>query len=175
MRWKTFWLISAVWLGLAPPASIISIRVVMSVAPVEIMVGTVAGNTIGLQFTDWVNFLAGFDAVLLTFPGGHRDRLDGDPEAFLVEHLDWRRRLPCCQTWPWNECQHPFVIKLAPQLLGNVRSERRQQQNQRLYDFARPLSRCHQSVGQFHQTEMAVLKRMASIVDLFSCFVFRQR
>ncbi|NTG30055.1 cation:proton antiporter [Agrobacterium rhizogenes] len=67
---ENVWLISAVWLGLALLASIISIRVAMSVALVEIMVGAVAGNIIGLQLTDWVNFLAGFGAILLTFLAG---------------------------------------------------------------------------------------------------------
>ncbi|MDP9812625.1 Kef-type K+ transport system membrane component KefB [Rhizobium tibeticum] len=67
---ENVWLISAIWLGLALLASIISIRVAMSVALVEIMVGAVAGNTIGLQLTDWVNFLAGFGAILLTFLAG---------------------------------------------------------------------------------------------------------
>jgi Kef-type K+ transport system membrane component KefB len=42
----------------------------MSVALVEIMVGAVAGNTIGLHLTEWVNFLAGFGAILLTFLAG---------------------------------------------------------------------------------------------------------
>ena len=64
------WLASALWLGLALLASIISIRVAMSVALVEIMVGAIAGNTIGLQLTPWVNFLAGFGAILLTFLAG---------------------------------------------------------------------------------------------------------
>ena len=64
------WLVSAIWIGLALAASIISIRVAMSVALVEIMVGAVAGNTIGLHLTDWVNFLAGFGAILLTFLAG---------------------------------------------------------------------------------------------------------
>ncbi|MBB2830476.1 hypothetical protein [Rhizobium phaseoli] len=45
-------LISAVWLGLALLASTVSIRVAMSVALVEIMVGAVAGNIIGLQLRD---------------------------------------------------------------------------------------------------------------------------
>jgi len=67
---ENVWLISAVWLGLALLASIISIRVAMSVALVEIMVGALAGNIIGLQLTDWVNFLAGFGAILLTFLAG---------------------------------------------------------------------------------------------------------
>lgn len=64
------WLDSAVWLGLALAASIISIRVAVSVALIEITVGAVAGNLITLTLTDWVNFLAGFGAILLTFLAG---------------------------------------------------------------------------------------------------------
>ena len=64
------WLASAVWIGLALLASIISIRVAVSVALVEIMVGAVAGNVIGLEITQWVNFLAGFGAIMLTFLAG---------------------------------------------------------------------------------------------------------
>ncbi len=64
------WLASALWLALALLASIISIRVAVSVALIEIMVGVVAGNTIGLHLTEWVNFLAGFGAILLTFLAG---------------------------------------------------------------------------------------------------------
>lgn len=67
---ENVWLASAVWLGLALFASIISIRVAMSVALVEIMVGAIAGNTIGLHLSEWVNFLAGFGAILLTFLAG---------------------------------------------------------------------------------------------------------
>jgi len=64
------WLASSVWLALALAASIISIRVAISVALIEIIVGAVAGNTIGLEITPWVNFLAGFGAILLTFLAG---------------------------------------------------------------------------------------------------------
>ncbi|HEX9903639.1 MAG TPA: cation:proton antiporter [Propylenella sp.] len=67
---ENVWLASAVWLGLALLASIISIRVAISVALIEIVIGAVAGNTIGLQLTEWVNFLAGFGAILLTFLAG---------------------------------------------------------------------------------------------------------
>jgi hypothetical protein len=48
---ENIWLASAVWLGLALLASIISIRVAMSIALVEIVVGAVAGNVIGLRLT----------------------------------------------------------------------------------------------------------------------------
>ena len=64
------WLASAVWIGLALLASIISIRVAISVALIEILVGAVAGNAIGLELTPWVNFLAGFGAIMLTFLAG---------------------------------------------------------------------------------------------------------
>ncbi|HVV28196.1 MAG TPA: cation:proton antiporter [Rhizomicrobium sp.] len=64
------WLDSALWLGLALLASLISIRIAVSVALVEILVGAVAGNLVGLHITDWVNFLAGFGAILLTFLAG---------------------------------------------------------------------------------------------------------
>src|SRR5579863_1103784 len=64
------WLHSALWLGLALLASLISIRVAISVALIEIVVGAVAGNLVGLQITDWVNFLSGFGAILLTFLAG---------------------------------------------------------------------------------------------------------
>src|SRR5208282_1798349 len=64
------WLASSVWLALALAASIISIRVAISVALIEIVVGAIAGNTIGLDITPWVNFLAGFGAILLTFLAG---------------------------------------------------------------------------------------------------------
>jgi Kef-type K+ transport system membrane component KefB len=64
------WLASALWIGLALAASLISIRVAISVALVEIVVGAVAGNLIGLTLTPWVNFLAGFGAIALTFLAG---------------------------------------------------------------------------------------------------------
>src|SRR5580698_4571433 len=56
---QTVWLQSALWLGLALLASLISIRVAISVALIEIVVGAIAGNLIGLHITEWVNFLAG--------------------------------------------------------------------------------------------------------------------
>ena len=67
---ENVWLSSALWLGLALLASIISIRVAMSVVLVEIMVGAIAGNTAGLQLTPWVNFLGGFGVILFTFLAG---------------------------------------------------------------------------------------------------------
>jgi Kef-type K+ transport system membrane component KefB len=64
------WLASAVWMALALASSLISIRLALSVALIEIMVGALGGNLIGLPLTPWVNYLAGFGAILLTFLAG---------------------------------------------------------------------------------------------------------
>src|SRR5579859_5925214 len=62
--------IAFVWIALAFAASAISIRVGLSVALVEILVGVLAGNTLHLATNDWIDFLAGFGSVLLTFLAG---------------------------------------------------------------------------------------------------------
>lgn len=64
------WLASALWIGLALVASVLSVWVAISVALIEIVVGAFAGNIIGLPLAPWVNFLAGFGAILLTFLAG---------------------------------------------------------------------------------------------------------
>jgi Kef-type K+ transport system membrane component KefB len=55
---------------LALLASLISIRIAVSVALVEIVVGAFGGNLLGLAPTDWVNYLAGVGAIVLTFLAG---------------------------------------------------------------------------------------------------------
>lgn len=67
---ENVWFESALWIGLALFASLISIRLAISVALIEIVVGAVAGNVVGLALTEWVDFLAGFGAILLTFLAG---------------------------------------------------------------------------------------------------------
>jgi Kef-type K+ transport system membrane component KefB len=67
---ENVWLTSALWLGLALAATLISVRVAVSVALVEIVVGSFAGNWLGLQVNPWVNYLAGVGAILLTFLAG---------------------------------------------------------------------------------------------------------
>ncbi|MBI3419390.1 MAG: cation:proton antiporter [Proteobacteria bacterium] len=67
---ENIWFASALWIGLALAASLLSIRIAMSVALTEIIVGAIAGNVIGLALTPWVNYLAGFGAILLTFLAG---------------------------------------------------------------------------------------------------------
>ena len=64
------WLVAAAWMGLALAASLISIRVGISVALIEILVGVLAGNFAGLHTTPWIDFLATFGSGLLTFLAG---------------------------------------------------------------------------------------------------------
>lgn len=64
------WLASALWIGLALIASVMQRWVVVSIALLEIVVGAVAGNLVDLTLTPWVNYLAGFGAILLTFLAG---------------------------------------------------------------------------------------------------------
>lgn len=75
-------LIAALWVGLALVASLISIRVGISVALIEIAVGVVGGNFLGLHTTAWIDFLAGLGAVVLTFLAG----AEIDPSS-LRRHL----------------------------------------------------------------------------------------
>ena len=63
-------LIAALWIGLALIASLLSIRLGISVALIEIGVGVVGGNFLGLHTTPWIDFLASFGAILLTFLAG---------------------------------------------------------------------------------------------------------
>ncbi|HEX6547180.1 MAG TPA: cation:proton antiporter [Candidatus Dormibacteraeota bacterium] len=70
--------IAAAWIALALFASLISIRIGLAVALAEIVVGSLAGNLFHLAANDWINFLAGFGSVLLTFLAG----AEIDPESF---------------------------------------------------------------------------------------------
>ena len=87
------WFIASIWMGLALVASLISIRVGISVALIEILIGVAAGNlAVGfeggtlqlgfaaaqssghlhhvLQSTEWTNFLALLGSGVLTFLAG---------------------------------------------------------------------------------------------------------
>ena len=83
---NVYW-IAAVWLGMALLASLISIRVGISVALVEIVVAAVIGNIPGsdqlVEKTDFTAFLATFGSVVLTFLAG----AEIDPDS-LRRH--WR-------------------------------------------------------------------------------------
>ena len=75
---ESLWFTAALWVALALAASLISIRMGLSVALVEIGVGVLGGNFLGLHTTPWTDFLASFGAVLLTFLAG----AEIDPASF---------------------------------------------------------------------------------------------
>ncbi|HKH88146.1 MAG TPA: cation:proton antiporter, partial [Acidimicrobiales bacterium] len=66
--------VTAIWLGLALLASLISIRVAIPVALLEIVLGAVAGNIPGIKEhvdqTAYTTFLASLGSVILTFLAG---------------------------------------------------------------------------------------------------------
>jgi len=74
--------IAATWMGLALLASLVSIRLGISVALIEIGMGVIGGNFLGLHTTPWIDFLATFGSGLLTFLAG----AEIDPDS-LRRHL----------------------------------------------------------------------------------------
>src|SRR5713101_2850921 len=68
---QNVWFIATIWMALALSASLISIWAGISVALVEILVGVIAGNFLGIHATtDWINFLALLGSGVLTFLAG---------------------------------------------------------------------------------------------------------
>jgi Kef-type K+ transport system membrane component KefB len=70
------WQIAAIWVGMALLATLISVRIGISVALVEICVGIAGGNLMSLHTTAWIDFLAAVGSVLLTFLAGAEIDLD---------------------------------------------------------------------------------------------------
>ncbi len=70
---ESVWLTATIWVSLALAAGMVAKRTGVSVALVEIVVGIVAGNFLGVaptSKTEWIAFLAGFGSILLTFMAG---------------------------------------------------------------------------------------------------------
>lgn len=68
---ENIWFVAAIWMALALVASLISIRIGVSVALVEILIGVLAGNYLGIhKTTEWINFLAMLGSGVLTFLAG---------------------------------------------------------------------------------------------------------
>jgi Kef-type K+ transport system membrane component KefB len=70
---NAYW-IAAAWMGMALVASLLSLRVGISVALVEIVVGALVGNIPGsadlVQQTEFTTFLATLGSAVLTFLAG---------------------------------------------------------------------------------------------------------
>jgi glutathione-regulated potassium-efflux system ancillary protein KefC len=88
---ENVWVLAAVWVGLALIATLLAIWFKISTALIEIVVGTVAQLIIGAFVvhgelgakTNWITFLAGTGAIVLTFLAG----AELDPQIF---RLKWK-------------------------------------------------------------------------------------
>lgn len=64
------WLVAGAWTLLAAVSAFVAIRIKMPAALVEIIIGMLAGNLIALRTNAWIDFVAGFGSILLTFLAG---------------------------------------------------------------------------------------------------------
>src|ERR1017187_5777007 len=107
------WLTSALWIALALASSLISIRLALSVALIEIMMGALGGNIIGMPLTPWINYLAGFGAILLTFLAGAEVDMRRNFGAsvgigfisFLLPYIGCMLAARYLLGWPWPQAQ----------------------------------------------------------------------
>jgi Kef-type K+ transport system membrane component KefB len=83
---EQLWTVAALWIGMALLATLISIRLGISVALIEICLGVAGGNLLDMQATVWINFLASAGSVLLTF-------LAGAEIDLAVLRLKWKETL----------------------------------------------------------------------------------
>src|SRR5947209_8798426 len=68
---QNVWFVAAIWMALALIVSLISIRIGISVALIEIFIGVIAGNFLHLTASnEWINFLAMLGSGVLTFLAG---------------------------------------------------------------------------------------------------------
>jgi Kef-type K+ transport system membrane component KefB len=67
---NNMWMVAAAWMLLAAVSAFVAIRIKMPAALVEIIVGMFAGNLIALRTNAWIDFVAGFGSILLTFLAG---------------------------------------------------------------------------------------------------------
>jgi len=113
---ENIWLTSALWIGLALAASLISIRIAVSVALVEIVIGAFGGNLLGLTPNDWVNYLAGVGAIVLTFLAGTEidplvirrnlwSTMSIGGVGFLAPYLGVLAYAHFILEWPWPQAQ----------------------------------------------------------------------
>jgi Kef-type K+ transport system membrane component KefB len=89
---ENIWFQSALWMALALVAALGSLFITISAALFEIVVGALAGNTVGLPLTPWIEYIASFGAIVLTFLAG----TDIDPHVvkrnFASRYFKFNRR-----------------------------------------------------------------------------------
>ncbi len=67
---ENVWLLAAIWMALAFFGALLAIRFRISAALIEIILGILAGNFIALATNTWIDFVAGFGSIMLTFLAG---------------------------------------------------------------------------------------------------------
>jgi Kef-type K+ transport system membrane component KefB len=67
---NNMWLVAGAWMLLAAISAFVAIRVKIPAALIEIVIGMLAGNLIALRTNAWIDFVAGFGSILLTFLAG---------------------------------------------------------------------------------------------------------
>lgn len=113
---ESIWFDSALWVGLALVSALISIRIGISVALVEIVVGAFGGNLLSMAPVDWINYLAAVGAVLLTFMAGTelepsvirrhlRSTLTIGAVGFFAPYLGVLAYAHFWLGWPWPQAQ----------------------------------------------------------------------
>src|SRR3990172_858834 len=113
---ENVWVISAIWISLALASALISIRVGISVALIEIIVGSIGGNLLGLTPNDWITYLASLGAVLLTFLAGTEldpvvvrkhlgSTLSIGVAGFFLPYLGVLAYAHYVLGWPWPQAQ----------------------------------------------------------------------
>jgi Kef-type K+ transport system membrane component KefB len=113
---ENIWLISALWIGLALISALISIRIGIAVALIEIVVGSFGGNLLGIAPNDWISYLASLGAVLLTFLAGTEldpvvvrkhlgSTLSIGVVGFLAPYLGVLAYAHFALGWPWPQAQ----------------------------------------------------------------------
>ncbi|HOI71420.1 MAG TPA: cation:proton antiporter [Methanobacterium sp.] len=86
-------------------ASLISLRLGLSVAIIEILLGVIAGNLGIIQTQDWMLFIAGFGGILLTFLAG--TEIDTDlmrdkfKESFLIGFFSFLAPFIVCSLYTY--------------------------------------------------------------------------
>ena len=103
-------------MALALVAAMGSLWITISAALFEIVVGAIAGNTIGMSLTPWIDYIAGFGAIVLTFLAG----TDIDPHVvkrnfassvtiglmgFFAPYLGCLLLARYGLGWPWPQAQ----------------------------------------------------------------------
>lgn len=94
-------------------ASFISVELALSAAIIEIVLGVVAGNFLGVHSAPWMDFLAGFGGILLTFLAGvevdaqvFREKLKESLSigiaSFLLPYLAALFYCRYIAGWTWN-------------------------------------------------------------------------